>query len=127
MIKNVLTKYVCPDIATEITNLKIRYESIDKYNKVIQELNSGKRTDEKYQMYFKYDIGNKNFISIWCPFCGDPCYVIFDGVCCEEHGVIVSDCNEMHLSAFNHASIFLLYYEERCDILRWFLTCYDFD
>ena len=126
MLNNILTNYICPDVSQTIINLKQTYETIDKYNKVIKELKEAKRSNTSYTMFFNYKINNNRFISVWCPFCGDPCFLTFSGVCCDEHGLVVADCNEMHLSAFAYADIFLLYYEERQSILTWYLTCYDF-
>ena len=52
MLKNILGKWVCGDVANTIIHLKQTYENIDKYNKVIKELKEAKRSNTSYTMFF---------------------------------------------------------------------------
>ena len=60
MLNNILTNYICPDVSQTIINLKQTYETIDKYNKVIEQLKRATRSNTKYSMFFKYKLDNPN-------------------------------------------------------------------
>lgn len=124
-IINELNKYVISDISHIITSLKIYYETIDKYNKVITQFKQCNRSDNNFKLLFKYKTKSKQFLSIWCPHCGEKCMITVYGAECLEHGLMIIDYYGLRFikSMIN----ILLSNDENYQIINQMANWYDFD
>ena len=66
-----------------------------------------------------------NFISIWCPQCGEHCMLTVYGAKCFEHGLMIVDYHGLRF--INSILDILLSYEECGYIINDLANRYDFD
>jgi len=124
MIKQELNKYLYTDITNIIMSYKTLYENMDKYNKVVSELQETKRSNPDFTIYFEYVTSKNVFRNIFCKTCGELCLITYDGAKCNTHGYLFLDELNFQLIMMNSLDLSV---DEKLSIINGLINIYDYD